>query len=126
MNTCRRILLALAAAFLAIPALPAGAAGDVFETVVAAGEPVLVDVTASWCPVCRIQQDILARLSADPKFAGIRVLSVDFDTRRDVVRALGARAQSTLILFADGKEINRSVGETNPARIAAMLEQAFR
>lgn len=130
MTTQRRTLLAFAAALLVAPSLPARAAGDGFErgafdAAIAAGEPVLVDITAAWCPVCRVQQDILADLSADPKFAGIRILAVDFDAQKDVVRSFGARSQSTLILFADGKEVGRSVGDTDPARIAALLEQGL-
>lgn len=42
-----------------------------------------------------------------------------------VVRSFGAQSQSTLILFADGDELGRSVGDTDPARIAALLEQAL-
>jgi hypothetical protein len=41
------------------------------------------------------------------------------------VRALGAQAQSTLIVYADGAEVSRSVGDTSRETIASMLDMAL-
>jgi thioredoxin 1 len=130
-TTRRRRFLALLAAAAMLPLLwpsaGARAAGEAFdrrafEAAIAAGAPVLVDVYAAWCPICRAQQAVLGEILADPKFAEIKAFEVDFDGQKDVVRAFGARWQSTLILYADGREVARSVGETDRASIAAMLE----
>lgn len=96
-----------------------------FEAAVAAGKPILVEISAPWCSVCRIQKKHLADLFSDPKYAGIMALDVDFDSQKDVVRAFRAQRQSTLILFADGMELARSVGDTSRASIAAMLDLAL-
>jgi hypothetical protein len=66
----------------------------------------------------------MAELFADPKLAGIVQFEVDFDSAKDVLRAFGVQRQSTLIVFAGGKEISRSVGDTDPGRIAALLGSA--
>ena len=52
------------------------------------------------------------------------VFRVDFDSQKDAVKRFGARMQSTLITFKDGKETGRSVGDTDPASIAALVAKA--
>jgi len=41
------------------------------------------------------------------------------------VRALGATSQSTLITFKGETETGRSVGETNPDKLAALVKGAL-
>jgi hypothetical protein len=48
---------------------------------------------------------------------------VDFDGQKSFARAFGARSQSTLIVFKDGAERGRSVGETNDGSIAVLLDR---
>jgi thiol-disulfide isomerase/thioredoxin len=90
-----------------------------------AGKPILVDITAPWCPTCRAQKPILEELTAKPEFKDFVVLVVDFDTQKDDVRALKAQRQSTLITFKGAEEMARSVGDTDPATIEAMLKTAL-
>jgi thioredoxin 1 len=52
------------------------------------------------------------------------VIHVDFDAQKDAVRKFGALMQSTLIVFKGGRETGRSVGDTNPDSIAALLDKA--
>jgi thioredoxin 1 len=125
--TTRRIVLA-ALLCLAVPAAAAEKAPfsvDAFAAAQAAGASILVDVTAPWCPTCRAQQGVLNPLEASEKFAALKVFRVDFDSQKDAVRALGARMQSTLIVFKGKTEMGRLVGETDPAAIAALLEKAL-
>jgi thiol-disulfide isomerase/thioredoxin len=89
------------------------------------GKPILVDIFAPWCPVCRAQKPILEELTAKPEFKDLVVLKVDFDTQGDDVRALGAQSQSTLIAFKGEKETARSVGDTNAGSIASLLKSAL-
>ena len=53
------------------------------------------------------------------------VFKVDFDTQKDDVRALKAQKQSTLIVYNGETEKGRTVGDTNPASIAALLDSAL-
>ena len=127
----RRPLLALAAAAaLALPLAEARAFSEPFdqtrfEAALAEGRPMLVEIAASWCPVCRTQQAVLTDLFEEERFAEFLALQVDFDTQKDVVRAMGAQLQSTLIVFADGSEVARGVGDTSADAIAALLEAAL-
>lgn len=96
-----------------------------FEAAQKAGKPILIDVHAPWCPVCRAQAPTLAVLPAVPEFDGLTIFSVDFDSQKDVLRSLGVQKQSTLIVFAGPKETGRSVGDTNPDTIRALVATAF-
>jgi thiol-disulfide isomerase/thioredoxin len=89
------------------------------------GKPILVDIFAVWCPVCRAQNPILTQLTREPKFDDMVVFKIDFDTQKDDVRALKATAQSTLIVFKGETETGRSVGDTDPGSIEALLDKAL-
>jgi thioredoxin 1 len=90
-----------------------------------AGKPILVEITAPWCPTCKAQKPILSELMRQPKFSNLQVFEVDFDSQKDVVRSLGAQMQSTLITFRGEQEVGRSVGDTRRDSIEALLEKAL-
>jgi thioredoxin 1 len=96
-----------------------------FQAAQAAGKPILIDISASWCPTCRRQKPIISELSAKPKFKDLVVFEVDYDRQKNIVRALGARRQSTLIAFRGSVEVGRSVADTRPASIEAMLDRTI-
>jgi thioredoxin 1 len=90
------------------------------------GKPIIVHITASWCPTCAAQRPVIAHLESEPEFADLLVFNVDFDTRKDVVRQMRARMQSTIVAFRGDKEVGRSVGDTKSDSIRALLDQAVR
>lgn len=122
------LLLPLAPALLA--ALPAHAATQqpfteaAFQAAQQEGKPILVYIQASWCPTCAKQRPIIQSLEADPAFANLKIFSVDFDTQKPIVQQFGVRMQSTLIAFHGAKETARSTGQTDPAKIRAILASA--
>jgi thioredoxin 1 len=89
------------------------------------GKSILVDIFAPWCPVCRAQNPILTQLTREPEFKDLVVFKIDFDNQKADVRTLGATSQSTLITFKGEKETGRSVGETNPDKLAALVKGAL-
>jgi thioredoxin 1 len=126
----RRLLLASAAAAAAMIAAPAFGAETIpytpqaFDAAMKDGKSILVEIHAPWCPTCKAQAPILAELEKEAKFRDLLVVHVDFDSQKDAVRRFGARMQSTLITFKDGKETGRSVGVTDRAAIAGLLDKA--
>jgi len=101
---------------------PYDAAG--FAAAQAAGKPIVVDVTASWCPTCQAQKPIIEGLCAKPDYANLIVLEVNFDDQQDAVKAFGARMQSTLVAFKGKTEVARSVGDTKAASIEELFKAA--
>jgi thioredoxin 1 len=124
-----RTSFTLGAAALAVAGIvqPA-AAGEIkpfstaaFEAAQRAGRPILVDVHAGWCPVCRAQAPILDRLAQDRDTADLVIFRLDYDRQKAERTALKASRQSTLIAYRGARETGRSVGETDPDRIAALV-----
>ena len=127
----RTVLLAAIVAAGLLSSLPASAAewkpftqAD-FAAAKKDGKSILVDIFAPWCPICRAQNPILTQLTREPEFKDLVVFKIDFDNQKDDVRAMNAIQQSTLIAFKGEKEMGRSVGDTNPASIAALVKSAL-
>jgi thiol-disulfide isomerase/thioredoxin len=127
----RLILLSIAMSLTLLGASPASAAEwkpftqAEFAAAKKDGKSILVDIFAVWCPVCRAQNPILTQLTREPEFKDLVVLKIDFDTQKADVRELKATSQSTLIAFKGETEKARSVGDTNPASIAALVKSAL-
>jgi thiol-disulfide isomerase/thioredoxin len=98
---------------------------EAFVAAQKAGKPIFVGIHASWCPICAKQKPILSELMADPKFKNLAYFVVDFDSQKDAVNGFAARMQSTLIAFKGDHETGRSVGETDRASIAALLNKTL-
>lgn len=124
----RRSLFAASTALFLFPlrsrAAPQAFTAAAFEAAQAAGRPILIEVTAPWCSVCRAQKPILSDLTGSERFRGFVVLTVDFDSRKDVLRQFRVQRQSTLIVFRGAEEKGRSTGDTNRASIEALLGKA--
>ncbi len=127
----RTFLLAIIASVALLGALPASAAewkpfdAAAFAQAQKEGKPILVDIFAVWCPVCRAQNPILTQLTKQPKFDNLVVFKLDYDEQKADVRALKATSQSTLIVYNGETEKGRSVGDTDQASIAALLDKAL-
>lgn len=98
---------------------------EAFKAAQAAGQPILVEVHADWCPTCKAQEPIVNALKADPKFAKLVVLRVNFDQQKQVLRDLKAQSQSTLIVFKGASEVGRSVGDTRRASIESLVGKSL-
>jgi thioredoxin len=128
----RRHLLGtlVAAAGLAL-ASPASAADRkpfdqrAFEAAQASGKPILVEVSAPWCPICKAQAPILSRLRNDSRFKELVSFNIDFDSQKDLLRKFNVQKQSTLIVFKGRQEAGRSTGDTNAPSIEALLAKAI-
>ena len=127
----RRHALTVLAALSFAAALPAAAlqmskfTADALAAAQKTGNPVLVEISAPWCPTCKAQRPTLDRLLGSDKYKSFVTLDVDFDSQKADVAALKANSQSTLIVFKGTTEMGRSVGVTDPAAIEALLAKAL-
>jgi thioredoxin 1 len=92
-----------------------------FEAAQAAGKPILIEVSAPWCPICKAQAPILAQLKSEPRFKNLVSFNVDFDSQKDLLRKFNVQKQSTLIVFKGKQETGRSTGVTDPGAIELLL-----
>jgi thioredoxin 1 len=92
-----------------------------FKAAQSDGKSILVEVSAPWCPTCKAQQKVLGALKDKPALDKLIVFEVDYDNQPDIVRSFGAQRQSTLIAYKGATETGRSVGDTRPTSIEALL-----
>lgn len=126
-----RALLTGLIAILLIGSVPATAAEwktfspEALAEAQSADKPILVDVFAAWCSVCRAQNPILVQLTREPKYKNLVVFKADFDKHKDALKPLNVRSQSTLIVFKGDTEIDRSVGDTSEFSIEGLLDKTL-
>lgn len=70
---------------------------------------ILVDFWASWCMPCKMLAPILNETSLEIK-GNARIGKLNTEEYQSVSAKYGVRSIPTMILFKDGKEINRFVG----------------
>ncbi len=122
------LILGMSVSLLSTAALAAQKVGftpAAFEAANKAGKPILVEVSAPWCPTCKAQAPILGELSSQSRFKDLNTFTVDFDSQKDVLKSLNVQMQSTLIVFKGGKEVGRSTGDTKKDSIEALLAKAL-
>lgn len=85
---------------------------------------ILLDVHASWCSTCAIQQRILADFRTEHPEVPLHTLTIDFDDQKEYVKRFSAPRQSTLILYRGDERVWFSVAETNAETISAELIRA--
>ena len=98
---------------------------EAFDNLLKAGKPTLVEVHADWCPTCKKQAPITDALLKLEPYRQISPLTVDFDTQKDALKTLRVNKQSTLIVFKNGKEVGRSLGDTSREGIENLLKKAI-
>jgi len=94
---------------------------DFQAKVLDAAGPVLVDFWAEWCGPCRTIAPTLEEI-AQEKAGTLSVAKVNVDENQDLSGQHGVFSIPTLILFKDGKEVERLVGALPKARLLEKLE----
>jgi thiol-disulfide isomerase/thioredoxin len=94
-----------------------------FDADFKAGKAILVAVHAPWCSTCRAQAPVLKEVLGKKAFQSVTLIHVDFDSQKQALKQLGVQRQSTLIVFKDGKEVARSLGDTSSLGIESLLQK---
>lgn len=112
---------------------------------IANGQPLVVNLWASWCPPCRREMPVLAAAQqrepgvifvfanqAEDAGTALRYLSthafqlahVVFDPRAELGRAVGSTGLPTTLFYdASGQLVSTHLGELSPASLASQLMQ---
>jgi thiol-disulfide isomerase/thioredoxin len=118
----------IAAAFAVAAPAQAGEShfdGAQFQAIQQRNAPVILFVHAPWCPICRAQEKTVAKLLATPRYKGVTVLTIDFDTQKSLWSKFGVTSQSTLIAFHGRRETGRLSYDSDPAKITALFASAL-
>ena len=95
-----------------------------FETdVLGSSKPVLVDFWAQWCTPCRMLAPTVEAV-AQQYSDSANVVKLNVDDNPTTAQRYGIKGIPTLILFREGKEVERVVGATSKESITRMIEKA--
>lgn len=83
----------------------------------------LVDFYADWCGPCRMMTPHL-ETAAHALHGQVVIVKVDVDKAQQVASTYQVTSIPTLILFKDGKEVNRVVGLCDAKAIQALILSA--
>ncbi len=97
--------------------------GKDFKETVAKGMT-LVDCYAEWCAPCRMLTPVLEELAHDMS-GKVHFCKLDIDKAREVASELQVTSVPTLVLFKDGREVNRTVGLKDAESLKEFIEEGM-
>jgi thioredoxin 1 len=96
-----------------------------FESeVIKSSLPVMVDFTALWCGPCKMMDPVVTQLSKEWGDK-VKVFKLDADENTNLVTRYGVMSLPTLILFVDGKPVQRLSGYQPKDRIQSNFSAYF-
>ncbi|MEX0962049.1 MAG: thioredoxin [Simkaniaceae bacterium] len=90
-----------------------------FEESIKAGVT-LIDFYADWCGPCRMLTPVLEEVAGE-MHGSVTFAKVDIDQNQKVASDYQVTSVPTLILFKDGKEVNRLVGLRDASGIKSFV-----
>lgn len=103
-------------------AQPFPVTSDDFKTkVLEADIPTLTDFWAEWCGPCHMIAPVLEEI-AEEYDGKLQIAKLDVDHNQDVAMAYGVMSIPTLILFKNGKAVQRLIGFMPKDRLLAKLQ----
>ena len=84
--------------------------------------PLLVDFYAHWCGPCKIVASTLEQVN-DSLHDRLRVVKIDTDKYPQIASQYQVRALPTLILFRDGRPLQRFEGAVSAPDLLQVLQQ---
>jgi len=130
MNLNRRALFtAVALSLLAVSGtqaankVPFDAAA--FKAARDSGKPVVLEIAATWCGPCQKMKRTVSELVEKPDFKDVTIFEADFDANKAELQKINAHHVTTLIVYRDSNEVQRTIGATEAEVIEPLLRKAL-
>ncbi len=97
---------------------------DFQKLVLESDRPVVVDFWAPWCGPCRMVSPIVEELSREYGDK-VRFLKMNTDENEQTAIQYGIFSIPTLIIFKDGREVNRLVGFAPKEQLKRQIDRSL-
>ena len=94
-----------------------------FEQTINSKEIVLVDFYATWCGPCKMLAPILEQVCEEVA-ENTLIAKLDIDNALDIAKEFGVMSVPTMIIFKNGKEVERLIGLRQKTQILEVLKNA--
>jgi len=93
---------------------------EIFEDAKASGKTVVVNSYEIWCGTCSKQTKILDQ--AEKEFKNVLFLSFEQTKDKDIAKQLGIDYWTTIVVYKNNKEVHRSIGQMDKAKIYELIK----
>ncbi len=94
---------------------------DFAQEVLQSPQLVLVDFYADWCGPCRAIAPIVEEIATELN-EKLKVVKLDVDQNQETAMQYGVQSIPTLLLFKDGKEVERLIGYMSKSKLLSKVE----
>ena len=93
---------------------------EVFQKAQSDGKTVVINSWNETCTTCKRQIKILNQAQKD--FSDIIFLSFEQTVDKDIAKQFGIDYWTTIVVYKNNKEVHRSIGQTNKAKIYELIK----
>ena len=93
---------------------------DLFKQAQLEGKTVVINSWNETCTTCKKQIKILDQ--AEKEFKNILFLSFEQTVDKNIAKQLGIDYWTTIVVYKNNKEVYRSIGQTNKAKIYELIK----
>ena len=93
---------------------------EIFNKAQIEGKTVVINSWNETCTTCKAQIKILDQ--AEKEFKDVLFLSFEQTTDKDIAEQLNINYWTTIVVYKDNKEVHRSIGQTDKAKIYELIK----